>query len=327
MNSFLVITPWRCCLSCPRFTSLRDDPHPGEEVLDHSFVLINITRSVIMSSTQLTTEEAPELPDGLALYIRNLTDTPSTYVRFFDALLVKRPSHAAFFQDLRSFREQDHIVKLLAHPTTSNATPESLKNIYRETTRSFLASRFAHPWCRSIAEDIRQGSFGAELGVNSKKQKQNEAQQREEDRQHRLLVPLWIAFRRRMMPIEADLNTFIEQHRRQQEEQAQSRSVSQHEMKADCSNHLDSSQTKASKCESGVGEDPLPSTQVRATSSVFNAEAYVMEEVDLDPVGDQQSEDASMAAKFFVGTAAAGWLASNKRARKYLLKKLNKPAR
>lgn len=278
-------------------------------------------------SAPLTMEEAPELPREVVLYIRNLSDTPSTYGRFFDALFVKRPDHPAFFQDLRSFREQDHIVKLLSHPNTSSATPETLKDIYRATTTSFLDSRFAHPWCRSTSGEIRRGSLSPGPAISNKALQQNEKRQREEDRQHRLLVPLWIAFRRRMMPSQADLSAFVEEHKRQREMEAQSKDVPQQEMQSQFSDHLDGSQKIADKRDSGVGEDTTSSSQARATSGVFNAEAYVMEEDDLDPVTAQQSEDASMAAKVFVGAAAAGWLANNKRARKYLLKKLNKPAR
>jgi hypothetical protein len=55
----------------------------------------------------------------------------------------------------------------------------------------------------------------------------------------------------------------------------------------------------------------------------FNAaEAFVSEEDDSVGAPSQQNGTATQAGGLFVGVAAASFLASNKRARKYLLKKM-----
>jgi hypothetical protein len=122
-------------------------------------------------------ELAPELnntavPDpNLALYIKHLPDTIHNYRRFFNGLLKPRPDHETFLRDLRHFREQAEIIVLLTTPilddstaagiitapVTVNATasvttssePATVSEVYRRTTTHFLASRFAHPYCRN----------------------------------------------------------------------------------------------------------------------------------------------------------------------------------
>ena len=269
----------------------------------------------------------------LGLYVRALPDTQSTYTRFFDALLVKRPEHSAFFYDLRCFREQDAVIELLADPESAGADAADLKIRYRETTRSFLASRFAHPWCRTTSGCVREGWFRAGLDNSGTRKSDPSEQQREEDRMHRLLVPIWIAFRRRMLIITSsheELLTFLQNERstrecKVQEDAAQlTQKMGDHFQTGD---GKEPGQASAAKQVSATGDHTTASIS-HSNARAHDAESYVMGDDDDDEGPTAQDHDnATAAAKLFVGVAATGWLASNKRARKYLLKKLNKPAR
>ena len=270
----------------------------------------------------------------LASYVRDLPDLQSTYTRFFDALLVKRPDHAAFFHDLRCFREQDAIIELLADPDSAGANAADLKIRYRETTRSFLASRFAHPWCRTTFGYVREGSSGAGLDKSGTSNSASGEQQREEDRMHRLLVPIWIAFRRRMLIVTSsheELIAFLQNEQSTRDCKVQENAALLAQKMGDEFETADGKgpgQASAAKQVSAASDDTTASTG-DSNAREHNAELYVMgddDDADDGPTA-QDHDDATAAAKLFVGVAATGWLASNKRARKYLLKKLNKPVR
>ena len=263
-----------------------------------------------MDEEQSSRSSSPEL----VLYIKHLDDKVGNYRRFFDSLLVKRPDHDRIFHDLRQFREQEHITKLL----TQAVLDESLKQLYRNCTQQFLASRFAHPWCRNGYGNTKAGFLNTAKG----KRKQAEAKRLEEDRFQQLLVPIWIAFRRRMTPTDSELATFLTEHemkqeavRKQHEEQQQS-AMSTKRMTYTLA-------PLSEESEEEVAESVRGRSSLRRTSQ-FNAEVFVSEEDDLVDVPRQRSSDAAQAGGLFVGVAAASFLASNKRARKYLFKKLNK---
>ena len=274
-----------------------------------------------------------DIQKELAFYVHDLSDTHFTYTRFFDALLVKRPDHSAFFYDLRCFREQDALIELLADPNTASASAADLKIRFRETTRSFLDSRFAHPWCRTTSGHVREGWFRAGLDKSGTRKSEPSEQQREEDRMHKLLVPIWIAFRRRMLIITSSQEELIAclqserstRQRKVQEDAAQSAQKMGGQSKT--SDGKDPGQASPDKQISAAGDDTTASIK-SSNVKAHDAESYVMGDDDDDngPTA-QDHDDATAAAQLFVGVAATGWLASNKRARKYLMKKLNKPAR
>lgn len=274
-----------------------------------------------------------DIQKELAVYVRDLPDTQSTYTRFFDALLVKRPDHSAFFYDLRRFREQDTVMELLADPKSADTNPADLRIRYRETTRSFLASRFAHPWCRTSSGHVREGLFRAGLDKSGTRKSDPSEHQREEDRMHKLLVPLWIAFRRRMLIVTSSHNeliAFLQDERSRRERKVQENTAQSAQNMGDqfkTSDGKDPGQASADKQSSAAGDGTTASTK-SSNAKAHDAESYVMgDDDDDDGPTAQDHNDATAAAQLFVGVAATGWLASNKRARKYLMKKLNKPAR
>jgi hypothetical protein len=267
-------------------------------------------------SKMTMTEDIVTVDADLQRYVKALDDRVSNYQRFFDGLLVKRPDHDALFHDLRCFREQDHITVLL----TDDDSPErTLKDIYRETTRHFLASRFAHPWCRN--------EYGqAKHSFLHKSSTKLEARQKEEDRLHKLLVPIWVPFRRRMMPSPEEMSTFLEQEQQREVQRQEALLRRQAEDEA----------LRKLEAESGLsdGEGKLVfrtkarSSRIppsRPNTTYFNAEAFVSEEDDLIRTGSARPDGTpDQAASLFVGLAATSFLASNKRVRKYLLRKINK---
>lgn len=132
----------------------------------------------------------PEIEADLLLYIQGLDENHECYTRFFDALLIKRNLHRSFFHDLKAFREQPQVIALLDKASQD-------KKIYRDVTNVYLASRFAHPWCRKTP--LKKGFWRAEWGDIQGKQRDADIA-REEDRLHKLLVPIWIIMRSRMFP-------------------------------------------------------------------------------------------------------------------------------
>jgi hypothetical protein len=263
-------------------------------------------------------EESPSPPPELARYVKALDDRVGNYSRFFQALLVKQADHHLFFQDLRAFREQDHVTLLL---TTQIEDGSTIKQMYRDCTRHFLASRFAHPWCRNEYGNAKHGF----LDTAKARQKRSEAMAKEEERLHKLLVPLWIPFRRRMMPTGEEMAAFLEKERLIVEERQQTlldRSQQDNALRM-LVEEIEHEGVQDNK-ENSVPVRKLGNEQVQhPDSAYFNAEAYVAEDDDAvyaKPQGNQSSQ----AAGLFVGLAATSFLANNKRARKYLLKKMKK---
>jgi hypothetical protein len=284
--------------------------------------------------------EVISLPPELVLYIRNLNEPIEKYSPYFDALLIRRRDHEAFFLDLKDYRCQAHVIALLTdnneqpRPHGEETPKTDLKQMYRECSRVFLASRFAHPWCRRTPS--KDGWFKAEWPGKTKKQ--SEAKRKEEERLHKLLVPIWCGFRVRMMPNQEQLDSFLAK-------EAEKNTRLPIQMSAE-DVELSGASTAVNKwLESSVGhdqetpistevEDSHSESQIKRRQTIgevprrFNAEAYVMEDdekaYEVVREKNQDEEGAAAAAKLFVGVAATSFLAENRRARKYLLKKLNK---
>ena len=267
--------------------------------------------------------ESLDLPSELTHYIKSLNEPIEKYTPYFDALLIKRRHHSAFFQDLKAFRSQDHVIGLLK---TKNSDTD-IKELYRTVTHVFLESRFAHPWCRTTPGASKEGWSKAEWGSIKK---QSEGKRKEEERLHKLLVPIWCGFRVRMMPTEEQLMKFRER------EQKMRRSIPvELERKQGMNKWADDSgtgsdQENQQRVADDLSEEDAKQTRRRAVSDIpttrFNVEAFVSEEDDqvYEPHRDTDNDGAATAAKLFVGVAASSFLAKNPRVRKYLWKKLQK---
>lgn len=85
--------------------------------------------------------QALDLPADLVRYIKCLNEPIEKYSPYFDALLIQRRNHTAFFRDLKDFRSQKYIIALLT--TTSDAPPDptspglDIKQLYRSCSRLF----------------------------------------------------------------------------------------------------------------------------------------------------------------------------------------------
>lgn len=132
----------------------------------------------------------PEIEQDCLMYITNLNEGPEPYTRFFDALLIKRNLHTRFFRDLKAFREQPQVISTLEKATID-------KTLYKSTTLIYLGSRFAHPWCRKTP--MKKAFWRAEWGSIDGKQRDAETA-KEEERLHKLLVPVWVIMRSKMFP-------------------------------------------------------------------------------------------------------------------------------
>lgn len=132
----------------------------------------------------------PKIDADSFLYISSLNEDHTIYTRFFDALLINRNQHRSFFRDLKAFRQQPHVVVILDQSRENRAKS-------KEITLTFLGSRFCHPWCRRTP--LKKGFWRAEWGTIDGKQKDAETEQ-EEQRLHKLLVPLWVIMRSKMFP-------------------------------------------------------------------------------------------------------------------------------
>lgn len=132
----------------------------------------------------------PEIDEDQMYFITGLKESHEVYGRFFDALLIRRNQHRAFFYDLRGFREQPQVISLLDKAGQD-------KKIYREITIVYLNSRYAHPWCRKTP--LKKSFWRAEWGNIDGKPKDPETM-KEEERLHKLLVPIWIIMRSKMFP-------------------------------------------------------------------------------------------------------------------------------
>ncbi|KIV85760.1 hypothetical protein PV11_01420 [Exophiala sideris] len=241
---------------------------------------------------QLEVDEEPTIDPNLYRYIVSLNESPDCYSRFFGALLIPKSSHAEFFFDLKTFREQPIIINLL-EPGTSEA--------YRGCTRSFVASRFAHPWCR-VNSDFKSGWTRASWVGATKNVSQED--KKEEERLHRLLVPIWIAFRRRMFPDKEVLDKWLAE-----EAERQAQIVA--ETKA---RNTDETTTRTSEVEAGVSStNNYPELGFKIGGRETSPPAII-------PSTSEASE-ATTVARTIAGLAFAGYITRDKRVVKYLKKK------
>ncbi|KIW65787.1 hypothetical protein PV04_08012 [Phialophora macrospora] len=246
-----------------------------------------------------SSDDEPTIHPHLHRYIASLTDSRINYARFFSALLIPRDSQPQFFLDIKQFREQPTIVYLL-FPGTSES--------YREVSRRFIGSRFAHPWCR-VQSDFGSGWHRATwVGGNAKT---TEKVRKEEERLHRLLVPIWIAMRRRMFPGDDIVREWVESEDEKAAERArltEEESASQSKPTAlmDRSSGTDTTVYP----ELGFATGPPKASSTSASPSAASE--------PLDPGA------AEVASKMFLGAAVTGFIMSDKRVKKYVKKKLLK---
>lgn len=156
----------------------------------------------------------PDIEADVQMYIDGLDEGHQNYTRFFDALLVKRTQHRSFYRDLKAFRSQPRVIRLLEQAITNRET-------YREVTVVFLESRFAHPWCRRTP--MKKAFWRAEWGSIEGNPRDTEVE-REEQRLHKLLVPIWIIMRSRMFPGEETVTQWCQAEKERRSEQ-QSRTL------------------------------------------------------------------------------------------------------
>ncbi|KIW47635.1 uncharacterized protein PV06_00314 [Exophiala oligosperma] len=255
------------------------------------------------ANTQLVVEdEEPTIEPRLYRYITSLDESPACYTRFFDALLIQRDSRAQFFHDLKTFREQPTIITLLE--------PGSREG-YRTCTQKFVTSRFAHPWCR-INSDFQSGwSRATWVGATKKVSKDDK---KEEERLHRLLVPIWIAFHRRMFPDQVVLDEWIVKDDEHQKELAAKRKAKAEE--------------RAKAVEKESDEDSADPTAA-STTTAYPELGFKMAD---DPTATSSSSGqptnslppesgATTASQVFLGAAIGGFIMSDKRVMKYVKKK------
>ena len=265
-----------------------------------------------MSATTADDGDSLDLPPELIRYIKALNEPMIKYSPYFDALMVKRRDHIAFFQDLKDFRCQPRIMILL----TSKDEDLDVKALYGECTWLFLESHFAYPWCRSTTD----GWFKAEQG---NPRRQSVAKQKDEEQLYARLLPIWCGFRVRMMPTDEQIEKFLEREERMSaripiqlgssEPVETRRCTMPPPAKSQAIEHLYNDE---------IADRNRPASEVPAK---FNAEAFASEEdgrVHEQNTGD--SEGAAAAAKMFIGVAATGFLAAKPKARKYLWKRLSK---
>ena len=219
-------------------------------------------------------------------YIHCLRDTPTPYTRYFDALLIRKASHGEFLTDLKAFRSQLNIIVLIEQGT---------KDSYRECTRRFVGSRFAHPWCR-VSSDFHRGWTRASWVGGTKKVEK--AEKAEEERLHRLLVPVWIAFRRRMFPEPGALEEWIAR----EEERVRAEAG------------------EAKKAEDATSPDSSPSAPYPELGFKFKS----TQSESAASASKPSDSSATAAGQMFLGMAITGFIMSDKRVKKYVRKKLLK---
>lgn len=241
-------------------------------------------------------DDEPTISPSLLQYIHSRNESSNCYSRFFDALLIPKSSHGQFFHDLKTFREQSAIIALL-EPGTSEA--------YRACTCSFIGSRFAHPWCRTNS-DFKSGWTRASWVGGTKKVTKED--KKEEERLHRLLVPLWIAFRRRMFPSAEELEEWV-QKENERERERRARAEAERERRS----------TDPSRQTPSVTP---PSTIVHPELGFTTKSASSSSNSTWTP--PPSNSGAAVASKMFLGLAVTGFIMSDKRVRKYVEKKVKK---
>ncbi|KIW92110.1 uncharacterized protein Z519_07094 [Cladophialophora bantiana CBS 173.52] len=243
-------------------------------------------------------DDDPIIHPSLQRYIHSLPDSQTNYARFFSALLIPKQSHAQFFIDLKQFREQATIIYLLAPGTSAN---------YRQVSQKFIGSRFAHPWCR-VQSDFGKGWRGASWFGNSGGcgPRVDERVRKEQDRLHKLLVPIWIAMRRRMFPGEDVVKEWVAK-----EDERESVAAEEKKKKA----------AEAVKAESIKSPPPAayPELGFATTNSTTPSRTTM---TTTTPQDTMSPEGAAAASKLFLGVAVTGFIMSDKRIQKYVEKKL-----
>lgn len=268
----------------------------------------------------------PTIPEAQLQYVVHLPDTHQSYTRFFDGLLIPRPSHSAFFRDLRSFREQTVVI---ASFTACEPSPETPKDItrakYREITRTYLASRFAHPWCRKAMAGTggSKGWWGAEWAATGRKMSQEAKDQ--EEKLHKLLVPIWIIMRGRMFPGQEIIDTWYEAKLARDEKAKQEREKRQEAQTRD-----KSMETKgdAKLAKSSATELRPASKQIGTSRSHTNMRQDFWDSEEAEEMEEEikmRDNQAAHAATSIFRLAAAGvLLESMPRREKWKLRKLLK---
>ncbi|KAL2412796.1 hypothetical protein ABEF95_000865 [Exophiala dermatitidis] len=298
------------------------------------------------------TELQPDITPDHLQYIQSLHEPAACYTRFFDALLIPKPSHSDFLHDLQLFRQQPSIIALLQQAGQDN------KDAYRECTRSFLSSEFADPWglrrttnttagvsdqaCSSSAPVARRKWLGLGTGRTNKKGKVTATREaeaaeaaaaadREEDRLHRLLVPLWIAFRRRMFPDQLDVVLEEWVVKKQQEQQRSKMDEEEEEEEEESSRPADdddnptatSSSSKSLPQPSNPSGAPPPAPrypELGFRSASARTPTTTTEITGSTTRGQRDGDSSAAASQMFLGVAVTGFLMSDKRVRKYMEK-------
>ncbi|EXJ57193.1 hypothetical protein A1O7_07540 [Cladophialophora yegresii CBS 114405] len=270
-----------------------------------------------MASTSLiqppeSADDEPIVHPSLQRYIASLPDSHINYMRFFSALLIPKTSQPQFFQDVKQFREQPTIVYLLWRGTSES---------YREVSRRFIGSRFAHPWCR-VQSDFGSGWHRAQWvggGNGNGSGKANEKVKKEEERLHRLLVPIWIAMRRRMFPGDEPVREWVES-----------------EDEKEAAAEKEKARVRDEEIEIVPQSKPVVLAPSPSPSGVqsLGADTTVYPELGF-ATGPRKASTASVASqpsspgaeaasKMFLGVAVTGFIMSDKRVKKYVKKKLSK---
>lgn len=264
-----------------------------------------MTTSTAQKQIQLQVDPEPELTisDNHLNYIQSLNESPACYSRFFDALLIKKSSHSDFFNDLKTFREQSAIIILLQ---------PGIRESYRECTTVFLGSRFAHPWCRTSGAN--SPGYAKSSWVGRTKKLDAEAK-KEEDKLHRLLVPIWIAFQRRMFPEQRVIDEWVDKEaERKQERESQAREKDEIAVAA-------SDTCDASTATSSIGTSPSSQPVYREFGSATDPNSSSKTTSSQTHANDGSG---AAAANLFLGAAVTGFIMSDKRVMKYVTKKLGK---
>ncbi|KIY03348.1 uncharacterized protein Z520_00039 [Fonsecaea multimorphosa CBS 102226] len=250
-----------------------------------------------------TEDDDPIIHPSLQRYIHGLPDSHTNYARFFSALLIPQQSHEQFFVDLKQFREQAIIIYLLAPGTSEN---------YRAVSKNFVGSRFAHPWCR-VQSDFGKGWRAASWSGTSGA-KIDERVRKEEEQLHKLLVPIWIAMRRRMFPGEEVVKEWIEK----EDERERSAAGEEEKRKKSKAETAESSKSLPPASSSGVPPSEPPPAYAELGFATKSTKPSTTHSDKTDP------SRAAAASKLFLGVAVTGFIMSDRRIQKYVEKKLLK---
>jgi len=131
---------------------------------------------------------------------------------------------------------------------------------------------------------------------------------KEEERLHRLLVPIWIAFRRRMFPLEDALEEWIKEDDERDRERI--------------------AEAEAEK-EGKANENPSKVPTIATPSTTAYPELGFKTKSTSAPSSSRETSQpsdsgAEAASKMFLGMAVTGFIMSDKRVRKYVQKEMKK---